>query len=353
MAGDSPSASSGALRERISRADLERITATALEDRVVGCAIAVVDGDRVEHLGHGRRSRDDSDQPDEHTVFEIGSATKVFTALLLAEMVERGEVGLDDPLSDHLPDGVASPRRDEREPTLGQLADHTSGLPRLPPNLDGPDLRDPYAGYGEAELFEGVGRAELRTVPGERYAYSNFAVGLLGTLLSRAAQQPYPALVQARLLEPLGLRHTGFETEGSAVVPGHDATGNAVPSWTFQAIAPAGALLSTTVDLSTFLRANLAPEGPLGTAIRRTHEPRAEIPGGRIGLGWHVDGDGVRWHNGQTAGHHAYLGFDPAHDAGVAVLCNTANGLPDALGDAVLDHIAGRPNAIVQRALGE
>jgi hypothetical protein len=100
------------------------------------------------------------------------------------------------------------------------------------------------------------------------------------------------------------------------------------------------------------VQANLTPPPALADALRATHEPRAEIPGGHVALGWHVDADGVRWHNGQSAGYHAWVGFDPAHGLGAAVLCNTANGLPDGLGDALVDRLAGRPNALVDRVAG-
>jgi serine-type D-Ala-D-Ala carboxypeptidase/endopeptidase len=211
------------------------------------------------------------------TIFQAGSVTKVFTALLLADMVERGEVRLADPAARYLPGGqdAAGP------PTLADLATHTAGLPRLPPGLFWPALlspRDPYARY-PASWFRRAARRALRPAPGRSpYLYSNFGYGALGYLLGRAAESPYEALVTTRVCAPLGLTDTTFAVLGPS--PDRKAQGHQgarpVPDWRMGALAAAGALYSTSADLARFLQAGLAaaqqdgPDGPLAPAIRAT-----------------------------------------------------------------------------------
>lgn len=149
------------------------------------------------------------------SVFEIGSITKTFTATLLADMVARGQVALDDPVALYLPDRVTVPSRGDREITLLDLATHTSGLPRNPENHRPPDLRDPWASYTVEILYAFLSGYELPRDPGTEYEYSNLGFGLLGHALARAAGQPFEELLRERILEPLGMDRTGYDLEGS------------------------------------------------------------------------------------------------------------------------------------------
>jgi D-alanyl-D-alanine-carboxypeptidase/D-alanyl-D-alanine-endopeptidase len=271
------------------------------------------------------------------TIFQIGSVTKVFTALLLADMAERGEVSLSDPASRYLPRATGSV-------TLVDLATHTSGLPRLPPGLRWYALmspRDPYARYPLPQ-FVRAARRSLRTASGASpYAYSNYGFGLLGYLLGRAAGAAYETLMTERICTPLGLPDTTFEVPAASrdrVAQGHSG-GRAVPVWHLGALAGAGGLYSTAADMAKFLQACLiAAASPLGSAIRATLAPRQEIPGGEIGLAWHHThyGDsGISWHNGMTGGFSSMIAFDPARRLGIAALANSAGPLPSPLDRAV------------------
>src|SRR5687768_4407199 len=142
------------------------------------------------------------------TVFEIGSITKVFTSLLLADMVGRAEVALDDPVARYLPPGVKVPERKGRQITLVDLATHMSGLPREASNFE-PDLADWAAGYSEASLYEFLGAYQLTEDIGASNEYSNVGVALLGIALARRAGMDYGTLVRARIGEPMGLDSTG------------------------------------------------------------------------------------------------------------------------------------------------
>ncbi len=273
-------------------------------------------------------------------IFQIGSVTKVFTALLLADMAERGEVSLSEPAVSYLPGGGKNPGA----VTLADLATHTSGLPRLPPGLawySRLSPRDPYARY-PASRFARAARRSVRSASGASgYVYSNYGFGLLGYLLGQAAGSPYETLVTERICAPLGLRDTTFEVPAMSrdrVVQGY-AGGRAVPAWHFGALAGAGGLYSTAADMGTFLRTCLRPAGsPLETVIQATLAPRLAISAGQIGLAWHLTRLGdhmVSWHNGMTGGFSATIAFDPARKLGIAALANSAGELPSPLDRAV------------------
>jgi serine-type D-Ala-D-Ala carboxypeptidase/endopeptidase len=162
-------------------------------------------------VGYGRLRTDAQDPPDGGTVFEIGSITKVFTGLLLADLAEQGLVGLDEPLASYLPASARVPTVEGRRITLGDLASHAGGLPRDPkgtPRRWLGDRHNPNAGLSVEELYAGLARTRLRRQPGVRVKYSNLGAGLLGQALARAAGQPYETLVRERICLPLGMADT-------------------------------------------------------------------------------------------------------------------------------------------------
>jgi len=276
--------------------------------------------------------------PDANTVFEIGSITKVFTALVLADMVERGEVKLDDPVAKFLPSTVRVPGRDGREITLLDLTNQVSGLPRLPGNLKPADPGDPYADYGPARLYEALSAITLPRGIGEKYEYSNLGVGLLGHALALKAGVDYEELVRSRVLYPLGMGNTAITLPDSMLARFATGTGPSllpVKPWTLDALAGAGALRSTANDMLKFLTAAMGlRETPLRKAfdlMLRMRRPTG-TPDLEIAMGWHIwkkYGTEIVWHNGGTGGFRSFAGFDPAKKTGVVVLCNTSFGIDD------------------------
>jgi D-alanyl-D-alanine-carboxypeptidase/D-alanyl-D-alanine-endopeptidase len=267
------------------------------------------------------------------SLFEIGSVTKAFTGLLLADLVAGGTVRLADRAGSYLPGGVDSPV------TLLQLATHTSGLPRLPPGFWPRALLhpgDPYAGYRESRLLRAARRslaAAVGTAGAAPYSYSNFGYGLLGYLLGRAAGEPYEALVADRLTGPLGLTSTTF---GGQPVPG-TKRGRPVPPWHLGALSGCGGLRSTATDLASLLVACLEPSSVFGLSF----EPRAVIgPAAAIGLGWHHQ-HGVIWHNGMTGGFSAMVAFNPSGRLGIAALTNAAGQPPSPIERPIMEAVTG------------
>jgi D-alanyl-D-alanine-carboxypeptidase/D-alanyl-D-alanine-endopeptidase len=176
--------------------------------------------------------------PGPDTMFEIGSITKVFTSLLLADMVERGEVKLEDPVAMYLPKGVAVPSRNDKAITLADLATHTSGLPRDADNLDLMQV-NPFATYGPAMLYEFLARYKLPRVPGEKFGYSNVGASLLGHALTLRAGKSYEELLRTRIVEPLGMKDTTITLTGihiQRMADGHDGALDRLPLWDVDAL---------------------------------------------------------------------------------------------------------------------
>jgi len=306
----------------------------------VGIAVGVIDATGRRTVSYGRFDADDKRAVDADTIFEIGSVTKVFTSLLLADMVQRGEVALTDPVAKYLPPGVKVPESDGRQITLEDLATHTSGLPRLPSNLHSKDSANPYADYSVEQLYEFLSGYQLTRDIGSKYEYSNLDGGLLGHVLARRAGMDYEKLVRSRICEPLGMRSTGITLSDemkARFAVGHDATMRLVAHWDLPTLAGAGALRSTANDMLTFVGANLgyvkSPLAPAMAAMLGVRRPTG-APGLEIGLGWHVltrDGHEIVWHNGGTGGFRSFIGFERKTGTGVVVLSNaeTTAGVDD------------------------
>ncbi len=284
-------------------------------------------------------------QLDRNTVFEIGSITKVFTSTLLSDMVERGEVELDDPISKYLPKNVRVPTRAGREITLADLATQTSGLPRLPTNLRPATVANPYSDYTAEKLYEFLATYTLARDIGSQYEYSNLGVGLLGHVLSLAGKKSYETLLEERVLRPLGMTDTRITLTPSMetrMAQGFNAQGDPMSRWDFIALGAAGALRSTANDMASFLIATLdSAATPLGPVLERTQVFRhaADRPGNSIGLGWHIVdlfGTTITWHNGGTGGYRAFIGFDDARDRGIVILSNSVVS-PDDIGFHLLE----------------
>jgi D-alanyl-D-alanine-carboxypeptidase/D-alanyl-D-alanine-endopeptidase len=317
--------------------------------RHVGVAVGVLRGEanwtmRSGMAGAGGPSRA------ANTIFEIGSVTKVFTATLLAAMVEQGLVALDDPVQRYLPVGVDLPVRGRRI-TLADLATHTAGLPRLPHGFFLRSLRhrrNPYAWFTVGDLYAGLPATRLRE-PGGRPCYSNLGYGLLGHVLALRAGRGYEQLVQERICGPLGLEDTGVSVSAAArgrFAQGHDRRGRPVPHWDLPVLAAAGGLRSTVADLLSFLRLQLGEgDAALARAAALTQTTRSRHRGVPFGLGWTRlpllgSEHELLFHNGGTGGFRSFVGFVPASATAVAVLSNSARSV-DALGFRILGRVGG------------
>jgi len=313
-------------RDSLQRVVRERVQAGRSTGLIVG--VITPTGPRFVAVAGNERT---GKPVDEHSIFEIGSITKVFTGILLADMVNRGEVRMDERVAALLPPSVKVPSRGGREITLADLSTQTSGLPRLPSNLSPADPANPYADYSVAQLYEFLSRYQLPRDPGAQYEYSNLGVGLLGHALALRAGKPYETIVRERILTPLGMRRTGVTLTADMrahVSEGHDATGKVVPLWDLPTLAGAGALRSSLDDMMRFVAAVLnPPNSPVGRAIALSQSARFRVNQAlSLGLNWHLsmfEGDTMVWHNGGTAGFRTFIGTNPRTRTGVVLLGNS------------------------------
>lgn len=303
-----------------------------VQHQSVGIVVGVIGPEGRRVIAYGQLENSDPRPLNGDTVFEIGSMTKVFTSLLLADMVERGEVALDDPVAKYLPAKVKMPERNGRQITLADLSTHTSGLPRLPTNMKPADPNNPYADYTVEQLYQFLSSYQLTRDIGSQYEYSNLGGGLLGHVLALRAGMSYEALVRSRICDRLGMNDTRIQLTPEMkerLAVGHNQALEPAENWDLPTLAGAGALRSTANDMLTFLAANLgytkSPLAPAMAAMLKVRRPTGQ-PSLEVALGWHVrtiDGHEIVWHNGGTGGYRSFIGFDPSAHTGVVALSNT------------------------------
>ncbi len=315
--------------------DLKELEA-ALETRIdhgsgVGYVVGIINGKERHILSVGKASLAEDRALNGDTLFEIGSITKTFTSLLLADMVLKGEVELDTSVQSLLPEGVKMPTRSGKEITLRHLATHSSGLPRLPSNLIATSLENPYANYKGEEMYAFLGMMTLTRDIGSEVEYSNLGMGLLGHVLALKLGQPYEEAIKDRILEPLGMSNTTItltEDQKALLADGHDASKAKTSNWDLPSLAGAGAIRSSANDMMTYMAANIGlVETPLSEAIELSHKVQRDFAGRiKIGLGWITYEHAGEWmvhHSGGTGGYNAYVGFKKGKPSGVVVLGNS------------------------------
>jgi len=301
-----------------------------------GIVVGVISSNDITYYSYGVKSLETNDVVDENSVFEIGSISKTFTGILLAEMVIKGDLNLDDPLQSLLPDGVTAPTKNGETIKLFQLSNHTSSLPRLPDNMSPANPANPYADYSEKQLYDFLNGYELTRDIGSKYEYSNYAAGLLGHVLASKRKMTYEELMVDVIAKPLGMENTRVvftHQMKKNLAMGH-SNGLEVENWDLPTVAGAGAIRSTAVDMLKYLAANMGIEkSSLYPAMQLAHKnSRSEDSNPIVGLGWHtMEQDGVQiiWHNGGTGGYRTFAGFIKGGDKGVVVLSNSDAGVDD------------------------
>ncbi len=324
------------------------------ERRGVGIVVGVISpaGRRV--VAYGALDRVGRRPVDGDTLFEIGSVTKTFTALLLQDMALRGEVGLDDPVSKYLPAGTKVPSFGGHQITLRQLATHTAALPHDLPSPGMTRTEDVFAHTSEADLYSFLATYPLPREPGSEWEYSNLGVGLLGVALSRRAGVDIETLVRQRITGPLGMTSTTMtvpESLQARLATGHDAyLRPTTPIAIGPAEAAAGLIRSSANDMLKLLAAETGNvKTPLKPAMdAMLTQDRAGMPGGfRQALGWmllDLPSGRIVNHSGGTFGQRAFAAFNPKTRQGVIVLSN-AEGVTgaDDIGLHVIAGVSIRP----------
>ena len=320
-----------------------------VEKQEVGMVVGLVDEQGSSIVSCGKMDPGAGPEVNGDTLFEIGSITKTFTALLLQDMIERGEMKLHDPVVEYLPKSANVPARNGREITLLHLATHTSGLPRNPENLDAKRADNPRAEYTAEKLYACLSGCKLTRDPGAKFEYSNLGLGLLGHVLALKAGRDYESLVADRICQPLKMESTRITLTPelkARLATGHNQFGYAVSNMEFQSLAGCGALRSTANDLLKYVAANLGlTPSSLTTLMEKTHRVRFQsvMPPVNVALAWGVgldpQGRTIVSHGGATYGYRAFAGFDTTRRRGVVVLSNSSNegDGPDSIGLLLLE----------------
>jgi D-alanyl-D-alanine-carboxypeptidase/D-alanyl-D-alanine-endopeptidase len=294
------------------------------------------------------------------TVFFIGSVSKTFTALLLQDAVERGEMKLDDPVAKYLPTSIKMPTHGSKEITLLDLATHAAGFPGNPDNMTGATVKEQYETYTVEKMYAFLSGYSLGRDPGTEFEYSNVGMALLGHVIALRAGTNFESLVVNRISRPLHMDSTciALTPELKArLAMGHDDSGKPSPAWKLQAYSPAGDVHSTANDLLKYVSANagLAPSS-LTPLMKDTHVVRfkdsrglSDVPGfgvfGRTAMDW-VDrgayqppGMELLGHAGGAGSYHAWVGFDKKQHRGVVVLTTANDVSSESIGWTLLQRL--------------
>lgn len=305
--------------------------------------VGIIGSAGEEYISAGTISQENPSKPSKDTLYEIGSITKVFTAASTADLIKERQLTWKTTAAALLPQNARPPTFEGNPINLHHLATHSSGLARLPLNLNSADPQNPYKDYDDEALYKGVAMAGLPYPPGSFYLYSNFGYGLLGHLLELRTGKPYEEIVKEHVTVPLKMDDTVVtlsEEQETRLAPGHEGKA-AVPGWDMNAMAGAGALKSTAEDMIQFLKAQMGMiKNPKAATFGVTHA--SILPTGAkntmVGYAWQItsmDGTTVYWHNGRTGGYSSFIGFNPSRRIGVVVLSNSSQSI-DEIGFYVL-----------------
>lgn len=311
------------------RARIDEIASgPVLQGEVPGLIVGVIQGNDRMVRGFGEAVAGTGIRPNAATVWDIGSITKTFTAMLLAIYAQRGVVRYGDPLQKYVPEWVAVPSYEGRPIELIDLATHTSGLPKAPA-LEG------RRHLSVEEMYRITSRYRLTRAPGETFEYSNWGFALLAQALVRATGQNYEQLVEREICAPLGMADTRIELtqdETARKAQGYGRDGRPrpddPPAW--PAFYGAGALHSTMNDMMRYLAYNMGQMNtPLDSILPdlQKHWHAGGSPDTYVGLAWQMvpmraTDRTIIWKNGAVSGFFSYIGFVKETATGVVVIAN-------------------------------
>jgi CubicO group peptidase (beta-lactamase class C family) len=300
------------------------------KENTVGLSIGILKNGKISTYNYGETARGNNTLPTANTIFEIGSITKTFTAAILAWYVNEGKIKLTDTVTKYLPDSVAA-NPALQGVTVITLSNHTSGLASLPDNFYGhsTDTLNPYKDYTEQLLFTYLKTCKLNSVPGEKYAYSNLGVALLGTILERVSGETYGQMVTDIITKPLQMSSTVLHVPAqmrSRFVNVYNEDGKPTPPWNWDVFEPTGALRSTVSNMLTYAKANMDTTGTteLGKAFALTRQITFHKDV-KLGLNWHViivNGVEYYFHNGGTDGSSSFLAYNIDRNIAIVILSN-------------------------------
>ena len=311
------------------------------EKPAFGLMIGIIDGQNTYEYAYGHLSNKNNTKPNQNTIFQIGSISKVFTSTILMGMVQDSIVQLHDTITTFLPDSLAQQNPWLQNITLAQLATHTSGLPKTPYNISMTiiDKENPYANYQVQDLYHFLSsytpivvKKRKKSTP---FSYSNLGMGLLGHLLENAAEQSFDSLLSHYILSPLELKNTSLslsEEQQKSLGIGHYFSGRTIKELTYKTLYSSEGLYSSLNDMIDFVKANLIIDNSNNIFIQ-THTPLydTQMRWVKMAYGWFVISKGkknsptVITHSGRTGGYSNYVAFEKEKQLGIVVMSNSAH----------------------------
>ncbi|WP_299680588.1 serine hydrolase [uncultured Tenacibaculum sp.] len=289
-------------------------------------AIALIKGDKTEYIGVIRENGELKVKDNTNSIFEIGSITKVFTSICLSSMINSNEASLSETLQEQFD----FPLLAVGNVTFKQMANHTSGIPRMPNNVNeiiGFNPEDLYAVYTYENLKSYLqNHVVLNNPSGTVYEYSNIATGILGYSLARKRNTTYEELLQDIIFNPLGMNSSTTllsNVDTSRLVEPRDINGNIKIHWNFaETVTAAGSIKSSVNDMEKFIRKNFEDDVIYNLPQQKTFKKETDQ---HVGLGWGIsdhEGFSLLQHDGGTGGFSSILFIDKNNEIGVLILSN-------------------------------
>lgn len=298
------------------------------DSAAVGLSIGIIQNGKTFFYNYGETKKGNGKLPSNKTIYEIGSITKTFTGILLAQAVLDKKINLDDDIRKYLPGAYPNLEYKGQPIRVVDLSNHTARVTRIFPNFfnrAGYEPLDPYATYTREMLYEGLHQMKMDTFPGKAHSYSNMGMGLLGCILEDVYHQKYVDLLSTFITKPLKMNDTKVDISGMQdVATPHNAQRVPVPLWDISLLPAIGALRSNTSDLVKYIRAN---NTQITGSIPLSHQLTFGTEQDGLGLNWFIhttpQGAKVIEHNGGTGGSRSSLQCFPDSDAGFVILTNS------------------------------
>ena len=325
---------------------VDNLVKTHILDKAnVGISLSIIQNGKTSFYHYGETKQETNNLPKNYTIYEIGSVSKTFTGILLAQAISDNKIKLEDDIRKFLPQKFTNLSFEEKPILVKHLINHTSTLPRLPENLSlqpNYDAENPYLNYSKAMIFDYLINFEMKIQPGINQEYSNFGIAVLGLVLENIYKKPFDFLVTKYISKPFQMTNT-YENvpqiEISNFATGYQKDGTASKHWDLVNFAAAGGIKSTIDDMSKFLQENILETNP---NLKLSHFPTYINDKQSTGLAWMInktkEGNTLIWHNGGTGGFTSFCGFIKEKKCGIVILNNSTTNV-DALAISILKKL--------------
>jgi CubicO group peptidase (beta-lactamase class C family) len=309
----------------------------------LGTVVGIVDKDGLRFYSFGQMSLTDKNIPDENTIFEIGSITKVFTSALIADLEIHNKINIEASIGNYLPEFKTLLLSNNTTISIEDLINHTSGLPRDPTLLSDHDGNTRYSDFTVENLMKELTLPEFTLGPKE-YSYSNIAYLYLEHAIEKIMNTSYESAIKTKILKPLGMSDTSFvvpDNKRNRLATGF-ANGKHTSELDLGLFQSPGGLRTTSKDMLKYLQAQVGLiQSPLSNAMKVTHKKRFSNDEIELGLAWDIlerkeSGKTILYHRGATNGYTNYVGINVEDKVGVVILMNGRRWYSD-LGFNILD----------------